>query len=339
MHIPQLLPQLLFLLGATGLNLVAATPIPDSASTTDAGPLSSALMKRATPEPPHFVVYIDNDIEPGVLGLPTVDKLKGFNVVNLAFLFSNGTTSPYSQAAQWQQMNASARADIKAKYAAAGIKILVSLGGDQDHPTSKGKVDPKTAGSMAANWVKDNGLDGIDIDYEDFDAMPGKGGEQWLIDFTTQLRSDLGNDYLITHAPIAGWFAPNLPGGAYRTVDAQVGKFIDWYNIQFYNSNGQDTTCDNLLNKADTSVPGSPAQSSLFEINTDAGIPLAKIVLGKPETTADSKIGVLNATYLGTCVQEAQQKQWNGGLMLWQYSDTASGFIQEARKRAFPLPA
>ncbi|KAJ7676869.1 glycoside hydrolase [Mycena polygramma] len=317
--------------------MAAATPIPSqSTSTTAVAPPSSALMNRAAPAPPHFLVYIQNNIADNAQGLPPVNKLEGFNVVALAFLFSNGTTSQYSQAWQWQQMNASARSTVKTAYAAAGIKIIVSLGGSTDLPTSTG-VDPKKAGTTAAQWVKDNNLDGIDLDYEDFPAMSQGTGGQWIIDFTTQLRSDLGSNYLITHAPVAAWFAPNVPGGGYRAVDKAVGNMIDWYNIQFYNSAGQDSTCDNLLNTANTSTPGQPTQTSLFEINADAGVPLAKIVLGKPQSWADSQIGVMNSTYLATCVQQASQKGWNGGIMVWQYSDTVSAFIQSARKLAFPM--
>jgi len=41
--------------------------------------------------------------------------------------------------------------------------------------------------------------------------------------------------YIITHAPVAPWFSPIYPNGAYLTVHEQVGSLIDWYNIQFYN--------------------------------------------------------------------------------------------------------
>jgi hypothetical protein len=51
-------------------------------------------------------------------------------------------------------------------------------------------------------------LDGVDVDYEDFDAMNLKDGrsEKWLIDFTTALRKELpAPKFILTHAPVAPW--------------------------------------------------------------------------------------------------------------------------------------
>ena len=90
-------------------------------------------------------------------------------------------------------------------------------------------------------------------DFGAFDKGDGSG-ENWLIDFTTQLRSDLpAGDYIITHAresslgafyhhlyllctAVAPWFSPSKwGGGGYLAVNEKVGDLIDWYNIQFYN--------------------------------------------------------------------------------------------------------
>ncbi|KAJ6517276.1 glycoside hydrolase family 18 protein [Mycena vitilis] len=341
--------RLILLLGATRLHLVAATPIPDSNLTserTSLGPAVVATSASSAPvngtqgpsgpaDAPHFVIYAANNIspDPNVQGPPAVENLVGFNVVALAFLFSNGTASKYSQTVQWQQLNASKRADIKASYAKAGIKLVVSFGGDQDAPTTAG-VDPKTAATTAAKWVKDNDLDGLDVDYEDFDAMNNGKGPQWLIEFTTQLRAELGSNYLITLAPIAAWWGADAAGGGYRAIHKAVGTMINWYNIQFYNYN--DTTCNDLIDKSSVKP-----QTSVFEIHDNAQVPLDMIVIGKPAALTDVKnsttAGYMNETYLATCVQEAKQKGWNGGIMFWQYSDNASEEMQEARKLAFPL--
>ena len=48
---------------------------------------------------------------------------------------------------------------------AAGIKIIVSVFGSTDAPTSTGADPVATANTMAA-WVKEFDLDGIDVDYE-----------------------------------------------------------------------------------------------------------------------------------------------------------------------------
>lgn len=54
-----------------------------------------------------------------------------------------------------------------------------------------------------AEWVISMGLDGIDVDYEDFNAFDGSSGSAvtWLESFTKQLRVKLPQgQYLLTHA-------------------------------------------------------------------------------------------------------------------------------------------
>jgi chitinase len=80
----------------------------------------------------------------------------------LSFLLVSG---PADQAVEWTSLSASDRATIKAQYAAAGVKMLVSLFGSTDAPTSTGQ-DPVALANKMAAWVIQYGLDGADIDYE-----------------------------------------------------------------------------------------------------------------------------------------------------------------------------
>lgn len=52
-------------------------------------------------------------------------------------------------------------------------------------PTSS---DPVSVASSLATWVNANNFDGVDIDYEDNDAMTLSTAEQWLITFQRKLR-------------------------------------------------------------------------------------------------------------------------------------------------------
>lgn len=54
---------------------------------------------------------------------------------------------------------------------AAGIKLVVSVFGSTDAPTSSGADPVGTANTMAA-WVKEFDLDGIDVDYEVHSSSP-----------------------------------------------------------------------------------------------------------------------------------------------------------------------
>ena len=69
-------------------------------------------------------------------------------------------------------------------------------------PTAS-NVDATTVANTMAEFVISNELDGIDVDYEDFDATNAQDGkaEEWLITFTNALRETLPQgQYIITHA-------------------------------------------------------------------------------------------------------------------------------------------
>ena len=56
-----------------------------------------------------------------------------------------------------------------------GIKIFVSAFGATQHPTTAGS-DPIQCATKLSNFVLNNNLDGVDINWEDNRAMPaGKG--------------------------------------------------------------------------------------------------------------------------------------------------------------------
>ena len=82
--------------------------------------------------------------------------------------------------------------------------------------------------------------------------------------------------------------------------------------MQFYNQ-GLYTDCAGLLTSSGGAFPGS----SLFEIPKN-GIPLNKLVIGKPATAADASNGFMDPATLGSCVKQAKAKGWNGGVMVWQ---------------------
>ncbi|KAL0953846.1 hypothetical protein HGRIS_005022 [Hohenbuehelia grisea] len=276
-------------------------------------PQARDIVARATPAAPHFVIYSDEWVS-GQTRTPTAAQLKGFNVYILAFLLTEGA---WDQAQFWTSLSASDRSSIKAEYAAAGIKLLVSVFGATDAPTSV-RADPiGTANTMAA-WVKQYNLDGIDVDYEDFNAINAGDGkaEAWLTSFTKQLRVQLPQgQYILTHAPVAPWFSPNkFGGGAYLTVHQNVGNLIDWYNVQFYNQGSSEyTTCAGLLTTSSSTWP----KSALFQIAA-SGVPLSKLVIGKPAVAGDASNGFVSTSTLASCLQQAKNQGWNGGAMVWE---------------------
>ncbi|KAF5387358.1 hypothetical protein D9757_005748 [Collybiopsis confluens] len=308
------------------------------------------ILSRAVPVAPRFVVYSDKFVS-GITGPPPVADVTGFNVFAMSFLLLEGA---FDKAEEWTQLTAAQRASVKSEYAAAGISLVVSVFGSTDVPTSTGADPVATANTMAA-WVIQFGLDGIDVDYEDFNAFDAGTAEAWLVSFTKQLRTKLPQgSFILTHArelsipskyssvtdlgrckAVAPWFSPNIwPNGGYLAVNQQVGSLIDWYNVQFYNQGTNEySTCAGLLTASSSTWP----QSALFQIAA-SGVSLNKLVIGKPATTADETSGGFTApATLATCVQQAKNQGWSAGVMTWQWPDGAAAWISQVRSLAFPV--
>ena len=163
--------------------------------------------------------------------MPSASDIGNYNRFILAFWMSNQGAVDDAQA--WEQFDEGTRQQTLDEYHAAGIALMVSAFGSTDAPTSNG-VDAASCATDLANWVKQYGLDGVDIDYEDMSAMNGNYAEDWLITFQQTLRQQLGSGYLISHAPVAPWFTSSnaYANGAYVKIHQQVGDSIDFYNVQ-----------------------------------------------------------------------------------------------------------
>ncbi|KAM5534681.1 hypothetical protein V8D89_011693 [Ganoderma adspersum] len=292
-----------------------------------AAPTNLEARAAAVPSPA-FVIYTDKFVSADVL--PPVDKVKGYNVVALSFLTLKGAQD---QAGAYAKLPAAKKASLKSAYSKAGIKLIVSAFGETDTPTTS-KANPVTTGNTMAKFVKDQKLDGIDVDYEDLAAMnKGDGAaEKWVTTFTQTLRKTLPKgQFILTHAPLAPWLSHNkqFAAGAYLTINKNVGAEIDWYNIQFYNQ-GLYTNCEGLLTKSGGAFPGS----SVFEIQKN-GVDLKKLVIGKPGSAADATNGFMSAATLATCVKQAKAKGWNAGLMFFEFPEADAAFIKTAKGSAF----
>ncbi|KAJ7869379.1 glycoside hydrolase family 18 protein [Mycena leptocephala] len=312
-------------------NWVTSSPAPDTDTTSDSSFSravdSSLSIRAASASAPHFAIY-------AIDGVPPASSLKGaFNVLLLAFL-SGSTTGPSTTdpgvIQTWAGMNAAQRQEYKD----AGITVLVSLFGATPTPTTS-NWNPTDTANIAATWIKANGVDGADVDYEDTLAMSAGKGEAWVITFTTELRKQLGEKFIITHAPMAPWFGDSIglyPGGAYRNIHQSVGSMIDWYNVQFYNAGNAYADCAGL-------VETSPDQTAVLQIHSEAKVPLNKIVIGKPAIQMDAGAGYIAPPTLSSCIHMVKKAPggWNAGISFWKYGDQAPQVMQEARKLAFPL--
>lgn len=261
---------------------------------------------------PRFVLYGDQDVAEQSYGAPPYWNITGFNVFNLAFW-----TVKFGVADNAQKFAAKSDADkkwFKSRYAGAGMKLMVSVFGATDTPQSLGK-NATTLGKTIAAFVKKNGLDGVDVDYEEMELFATGKSTPWLIELTKSLRKELPSpDYIITHAPVAPWFNTQMYPNGYTQLHQQVGNLIDWYNIQFYNQQNYNT-CDELIWNSGNNFP----LTSLFEINKYSGVPLDKLVVGKPAWENDADDGFMKPTVEGACLNVAVNNGWKGGLSFWEY--------------------
>ncbi|TFK53391.1 glycoside hydrolase [Heliocybe sulcata] len=312
---------------------VVAAPLDLDAPQYDGlGQQARDVLKRATPAAPHWVIYSDKYAS-GTTGPPPVSQVAGYNVFALSFLLLEGA---WDKAEEWTTLTAAERSTVLSQYHAAGISLVVSVFGSTDVPTSSG-ANPVTTADTIAAWVKEYDLDGVDVDYEDFNAFDAGDGsaENWLISFTTELRNQLpSGQYILTHAPVAPWFSPSMwGGGGYLKVHQSVGNLIDWYNIQFYNQGTSEyTTCSGLLTTSSSTWP----QSALFQIAA-SGVTLDKLVIGKPATTGDATNGYIAPATLATCVEQAQNQGWDAGVMVWEFPDAAASWITTVRSDSWPV--
>ncbi|OXC68759.1 hypothetical protein AYX13_02685 [Cryptococcus neoformans] len=286
-------------------------------TTTTAGSSSnSASTTTGGWSAPHHVIYADRWLS----AMPDVSELDSFNRFILAFWESSGGAVDDVQA--WSSWDEDYRRQIIEAYHDAGIAIMIAAFGSTDQPTTGG-ADAKEVAQRLASFVMEYHLDGVDIDYEDMSAMNSARAVSWIVELQVELRNLLPSPYIISHAPVAPWFtsANDYSDGSYVAIHQQVGDTIDFYSVQFYNQGAdQYVSCETLLTDSGSEWPST----SVFEINAYAGVPLDKIVIGKPLEPSSASNGYMSASDLHQCVSEAKEKGWNAGVMFWEWSEVSA---------------
>jgi hypothetical protein len=256
----------------------------------------------------------------------------GFNLIILAFKVGLG-------AADMAQAFAGEPDDLKKaaiEYAhSKGAKVMISAGGATDTPYSNTAVD---YAKSAAEFAQKNYLDGVDFDMENLQPgfkATGKTSDetiQWLVDASNTVRKILGDDAIITHAPQAPYFG-KIGGGAgtnpwtqtsggYTAVYKQASH-IDYFLTQFYNQGATCYTDYKGLFENSSDCPDFPG-TSVKEIAA-YGIPLEKIVVGKPVRQQDASNGQMTATQINSIFKQARLMGYNTGVMGWMWYGAEAG--------------
>lgn len=217
----------------------------------------------------------------------------------------------------------------------AGKRVLISLGGDQEHfPTTAWAAlasNPDSTAQQLSQMVSDHKLDGVDIDWEDTN-FTGYDASQFLIDLSKALKSKLPSDQnFVTHAPQAPYFYGGAPGTftqVYVDVAKGAGDDVDLYNIQYYNNAWYvGATAEEETGKVAGTVPvdGQTFPSSIIGI-TSTGVPISKLILGKPTTSTNVVGAPADNGYLSeddivnSLIKPLLAKEPDfAGVMGWQY--------------------
>ena len=279
---------------------------------------------------------------------------RGYNTILLAFWIPNqdGTSNPVDVGLVWAQPERffdtqnsqfgttgdQIRTSLVNTYHSNGVTVLVSAFGATSFPTSMG-IPATACGESLAQFVIDMQLDGVDLDYEDNAAMEAGTAVPWLIEMTEAMLKKFkatGKKYIIAHAPQAPYFIDGKYPMNYvefhnsiLSDGRTVGDNIDHYLVQFYNQGSSTySTYTSLFETSD----GWSYGTSVREI-ANKGIPMSKIVVGKPITQADVvNSGYIPAGELASIMQTARQpgNVWAndadvGGVMGWKFQSDRQG--------------
>ncbi|WEW56081.1 chitinase/phosphodiesterase/alkaline phosphatase [Emydomyces testavorans] len=119
------------------------------------------------------------------------------------------------------------------------IKVMGMLGGAAQGSYQKldgGSADFEAYYCPLRDMIRAHNLDGLDLDVEEEMSLEG------IIRLIDRLKSDFGEGFIITLAPVATALVhglEHLSGFDYRALEAARGSKISWYNVQFYNGWGQ----------------------------------------------------------------------------------------------------
>ena len=181
-----------------------------------------------------------------------------------------------------------------------GVKVLGMLGG-----ASQGSYTALDGekGSFEAYYkilhemIERTRLDGLDLDIEEAMSLPS------VIRLIDRLKMDIGQDFLITLAPVATAMRAqrNLSGFDYEALEKAFSDKIAWYNTQFYCGWGDMAGIED------------------YERIIMRGWPASKVVVGLVTNPANGSGWIADEPLRKTLMALKEKYPNMGGVMGWEY--------------------
>ena len=160
--------------------------------------------------------------------------------------------------------------EIRTAAARNGVKVLVSFLSSNGEGFGKAIQTESLRETLAenmVNYVKEHGLDGIDIDYEEYDNLTANVPN--LLDLFSRIRDKMDDGMLLTCAIVPGTFV---------NYGREWHTYFDYVNVMIY---------DNFSEGDKETVPQQHSSyewyvQAIDNIITRYGVPKSKVIPGLP---------------------------------------------------------
>ncbi|KGY15284.1 hypothetical protein PABG_11871 [Paracoccidioides brasiliensis Pb03] len=257
----------------------------------------------------YYQTYYPNNGNEYVSMLPLVANSSGITHVILAAIHINANPgnitlnddSPYDPryTALWAETKF---------FQTRGIKVMGMLGGASQGSFQRLDQNPYSFEryyTPLRDMIRHHALDGLDLDVEEDMSLEG------IIRLIDRLKSDFGEQFIITLAPVATALIeglPHLSGFNYKALEAARGSKIAWYNTQFYNG------------------WGGIESTEVYDQIMAEGWAAAKVVVGILTNPGNGSQGYVSIDKMSFIIGMLMLKYPDfGGIMGWEYFNALPG--------------
>ena len=152
--------------------------------------------------------------------------------------------------------------------------------------------------------VRQQNLDGVSIEFDDFQAVAQGTASNWLQELLSVVRSALPNKLIILIVPVT------IVGKVRLLQEPLVSALADVFVLKYYGFNVDDYTTYSTLFSASSVIP-STAFAELLKADT-VGIDLCRTLIAKPTTAQERSF--MSANLLSGAFSRAKSDfGWFGG--------------------------